>query len=242
MIEAETCCHLVSLNKINIHNASCVLTCESLLLTCVTAEIRGVFPIQSMLGFPRALGSRYITWSVTALFTGCSAVNFTPRDFFAANILYLSRVWLFIYSDWLRAGRSGDRIPVGARFSAPVQTGPGTHPAFCIMGTGSFLGVKSGRGVTLTPHPLLVPWSRKGRAIPVLSLWAVRPVQSLSACTRGALYCLLFNIQLSSSSSCSGRIRFDSCSLYPQNEICPSISSSVVLCVFVLLVYIVVLV
>jgi len=46
----------------------------------------------------------------------------------------------------------------------------------------------------------------------------------------------------SSSSSCSGRIRFDSCSLYPQNKIGPSISSSDVLCVFVLLVYIVVLV
>ena len=45
-----------------------------------------------------------------------------------------------------------------------------------------------------------------------------------------------------SSSSCSGRIRFDSCSLCHQNEISPSISSSVVLCVFVLLVYIVVLV
>ena len=42
--------------------------------------------------------------------------------------------------------------------------------------------------------------------------------------------------------SCSGRIRFDSCSLYPQNEIGPSISSSVILGVFVLLVYIVVLV
>jgi len=25
------------------------------------------------------------------------------------------------------------------------------------MGTGSFLGVKSDRSVTLTPHPLLVP-------------------------------------------------------------------------------------
>jgi len=52
------------------------------------------------------------------------------------------------------------------------------------MGTGSFPGVKSGRGVTLTPHPLLVPWSRKGKATPLLPLWAVRPVQSLSACTR----------------------------------------------------------
>jgi hypothetical protein len=47
----------------------------------------------------------------------------------------------------------------GERFSAPVQTGPGAHPAFSIMGTGSVPGVKSGRGVTLTPHPLLVPWS-----------------------------------------------------------------------------------
>jgi len=46
----------------------------------------------------------------------------------------------------------------------------------------------------------------------------------------------------SSSSSCSGRIRFDSCSLHPKNEIGPSISSSGVLCVFVLLVYTVVLV
>ena len=31
--------------------------------------------------------------------------------------------------------------------------------------------------------PLLMPWSRKSRAIPLLPLWAVRPVQSLSACT-----------------------------------------------------------
>jgi hypothetical protein len=52
----------------------------------------------------------------------------------------------------LRAGRSGDRIPVGARFSAPVQTGPGAHPASCTMGTGSFPGVKRpGRGVDHPP-------------------------------------------------------------------------------------------
>jgi len=56
------------------------------------------------------------------------------------------------------------------RFSAPVQTCPGAHPALCTMGTGFFLGVKSGRSVTLTPYSLLVPWSRKSRAIPLLTL------------------------------------------------------------------------
>ena len=76
------------------------------------------------------------------------------------------------------------KSPYGGRFSAPVQTGFGAHPARCTMGTGSFPGIKSGLGVTLTRHPLLVPWSWKGRTIPLLPLWAVRPVQSLSACTR----------------------------------------------------------
>jgi hypothetical protein len=55
------------------------------------------------------------------------------------------------YSDSLRAGRSGGQIPVGARFSASVQTGPGSHPASSTTGTGSFPGVKRpGRGVD---HP-----------------------------------------------------------------------------------------
>ena len=60
--------------------------------------------------------------------------------------------WLSRYSDSLWSERSGDRIPVGVRFSAPVQTGPGVHPASYTMGTGSFLGVKwPGRGID---HPL----------------------------------------------------------------------------------------
>jgi hypothetical protein len=40
----------------------------------------------------------------------------------------------------LRAGRSGEQIPVVASFSAPVQTSPGAHPVSCKMGTGSFPG------------------------------------------------------------------------------------------------------
>ena len=61
-----------------------------------------------------------------------------------------------------------------------VQTGPGAHPASCTMGTSSFLGVKSGRGVLLTTHPLLAPKSWKSRAIPLPLLWATTgPVTGL---------------------------------------------------------------
>jgi len=80
---------------------------------------------------------------------------------FTATQLELLAGYLSLYSDGLRGGRSGDRIPVEARFSAPVQTGPGAHPASCTMGTVSLPEVKSGRGVTLTPHPLLVPLAMK---------------------------------------------------------------------------------
>jgi hypothetical protein len=53
-----------------------------------------------------------------------------------------------------RAGRSGDRILLRARYSAPVQTGPGSHPAFYTMGTGSFPGIKlPGRDVDHPPLP-----------------------------------------------------------------------------------------
>jgi len=56
------------------------------------------------------------------------------------------------YSDSLRAGRSGDRIPVGARFSAPVQTNSEAYPVSYTMGTVSFPGVKRpGRGVEHPP-------------------------------------------------------------------------------------------
>jgi len=65
-------------------------------------------------------------------------------------------------SDWLGTGGSGDRNPVQATFSAPVQTGPEAQPAFCTMGAGSFPGVKSGRRVRLTPHPY---WCRGEKRI-----------------------------------------------------------------------------
>jgi len=59
----------------------------------------------------------------------------------------------------------------------PVQTVPGAHSASCTMSTGSFPGVKYGRCVLLTTHPLLVPRSWKSRAITLPTLWVKpRPV------------------------------------------------------------------
>jgi hypothetical protein len=85
------------------------------------------------------------------------------------------------YSDWPQAGQSGDQILVGARFSAPVQTGPGAHPASRTLGTGSFPGVEN--SVMLTPHPLLVPRSKQqSSAIPLLSL------RAFVACKKGETY------------------------------------------------------
>ena len=60
---------------------------------------------------------------------------------------------------------------------------PWGPPSLLYNGYQVFPGVKNGRGMTVTPHSLLVLWSRKSRAIPLLPLWAVWPVQSLSACT-----------------------------------------------------------
>jgi len=49
----------------------------------------------------------------------------------------------------------------------PSRPALGPTPASCKMGTGSFPGLKCGRGVLLTTHPLLVPRSGKSRAMPL---------------------------------------------------------------------------
>jgi hypothetical protein len=86
-------------------------------------------------------------------------------------------VYIYIYMCVCMCGRSGDRIPVGARFSAPVQTGPGAHPASCTMSTGSLPRVKRpGHGVDYPPH--LVPRLKKEYSYISTPLW------SLVACSR----------------------------------------------------------
>jgi hypothetical protein len=59
------------------------------------------------------------------------------------------------------AGQSGDRIPVGARFSAPFQMCPRAHPAFYGVGNGYLSRGQSGRDMVLATHSHLVPKFRK---------------------------------------------------------------------------------
>ena len=75
----------------------------------------------------------------------------------------------------------GGRIPVGARFSAPVQTDPGADPASYTMGTGSFLGVTwQGRGVDHPPHSSAEVKER-------VELYLYSPFWVFVACSRGEL-------------------------------------------------------
>ena len=83
----------------------------------------------------------------------------------------------------------------GMRFTAPVQTGHEAHPASCTYN--GYRVFPGDRGVTLTPHPLVVPWSRKSRAIPLLpcGLYVLyRAVVPVQGCTLLYLYIHIWNI------------------------------------------------
>jgi hypothetical protein len=65
------------------------------------------------------------------------------------------------------------------------------------MGAGSFPGVKCGRGVLLTTHPLLAPRSWKSRAIPLPPVWATTgPVTGLLYLYSPYLLNILVNLDI----------------------------------------------
>jgi len=87
---------------------------------------------------------------------------------------------------------------VDARFSAPVQTGPGAHPAYYAMGNGSFPGVeRPGRGVDHPPPSSaevkerveLYPYSPSGPS------WSVLRLNFIFTFTKKAIrHTLYFNL------------------------------------------------
>jgi hypothetical protein len=97
------------------------------------------------------------------------------------------------------AGRSGDQIPVGARFFAHVQTGPGAHLPSYTIGIGFFPGVKRpGRDAEHTP-----PSKRRGHPLglfrPVTGLLYLYLYfyMSLWSTTMKLTFCLMVVLSLS---------------------------------------------
>jgi hypothetical protein len=89
------------------------------------------------------------TWQVFRKITSYFSATFVSASF---SVEYLSSVFPWgggggtstsepgcfsRYSDSPRAGLFGDRVPVQATFSTPVQTCPGAHPPAYTAGTGS---------------------------------------------------------------------------------------------------------
>jgi hypothetical protein len=75
---------------------------------------------------------------------------------------------------------------MGARFFAHVQTGPGAHPASCIMGTGSFPGVKRPGRSADHPRPSIAGVKKGYSYTSIHPLGLFRPVT-------GLLYIILNN-------------------------------------------------
>ena len=65
----------------------------------------------------------------------------------------MGRGWRSQYSNLLWGGQSGDQIPVGAKFSTPIQTSPGAHPGLLYNGDRVFLGGKAA-GAWRPPIPI----------------------------------------------------------------------------------------
>jgi len=101
----------------------------------------------------------------------------------------------FLFADFsvVMTQKVRESNPVWGEIFRTCPYRPCAHPAFCTTGTVSFPGVKSGRDVKLNPHPLLVPWSRKSRAIPLLPLWPYSLYRASVPVQKDTLYLLLYD-------------------------------------------------
>ena len=70
-----------------------------------------------------------------------------------SNLSCVYQTWISRDRRSLWAGRSRNQIPMEKRFSAPVQTGRGAHPASYTIGTWSFPEVKRPRCGVDHPYP-----------------------------------------------------------------------------------------
>jgi hypothetical protein len=100
-------------------------------------------------------------WDVRTLnflLQGRSMCGFFPHSV-NYSCVYQTSVYLPSFEGWnsvvsvvTRCGLNRDRIPVGARYFALIQTGPWARPASCVMDTRSSSRGWSGWDVVLTTH------------------------------------------------------------------------------------------
>ena len=105
-----------------------------------------------MIDWPWILILSWLIHNQLSLFSSYMAIESFHKFIFTEVINSYGPGQLGRYSDSLRAGMSGNRIPVEAKFSAPVLTSPESYPTSYTMGTGSFPEVKRpGRGADHPP-------------------------------------------------------------------------------------------
>ena len=114
----------------------------------------------------------YFIWKLLHMFRVVPSPIIRSANNCIYSIWYLSHRYCYLPLSWKRWNRfecavGGDQIPVGARFSAHPDR-PWGPPSILYNGYRVFPGVKSGRGVLLTTHPLLASRSWKSKAVPLL--------------------------------------------------------------------------
>ena len=81
----------------------------------------------------------------------CHSLSFVTKHHDTIGLFlvkYKLRLRILLHYIKLRVGQSVDRIPVEARFSAPVRSGPGAHLVSCTFSTGFLPEIKrTGCGV-----------------------------------------------------------------------------------------------
>lgn len=128
------------------HATSCGVSCLQDLLLADLHLVKAISPVPTVHSPVRLQGQQIFDDSRN--FLKCAHICARLHGVtVGGDSLVIVATYYGLHGSWI-----GSRC--GAKFFAPVQTGPGTHIASCTVDTGSFPG-KSGRGVPLTTkiHP-----------------------------------------------------------------------------------------
>ena len=158
----------------NIYLTSCLWNTVS---TCVFRNCQQLISIVVYIVLSLCRSCRDFTSSVSTY-----VKKHSYRQFRLSEVFHMFCLSVNQYSDSLRAGRSGDRIPVGARFSSPFQIGSGAHPASWRIGTESLSRRVKRRGNDVDHPPNGAPRLKKEQS------YTCTPHLGLHGLLQGELY------------------------------------------------------